>query len=177
MEAEVGQFKSYLERRYPGRSTSKHYMSDLGLFQEFMGSIEARQVKTKDIERFVQQQSQQGLKATTINRRLSTLSSFFDYLIATSEADNWSNPVNWKYLSIRVGRHLPRDVTDETIKGLFEVIEGNRDQALFSLMLQAGLRVGEVVALELTDLELGKAESLVRLRVRGKGDKQRVVWL
>ena len=59
MEAEVGQFKSYLERRYPGRSTSKHYMSDLGLFQEFMGSIEARQVKTKDIERFVQQQSQQ----------------------------------------------------------------------------------------------------------------------
>ena len=177
MDAEIAQFKVYLTRKYPDRSTTKHYMSDLTIFQQFMGEVSPRMITAKAIAQFVQAQSQQGLKAATINRRLSAISSFFDYLIETSEDDNWSNPVNWKWHSIRPGRHLPRDVKDETIKQLFELIQDGRDRAIFTLMLKAGLRVGEVVELRLDDLELGQLNPLVRLRVRGKGDKDRVVWL
>ena len=177
MEAEIAQFKVYLTRRYPDRSTMKHYMSDLAIFQQFVGEVSPRVITAKDIDQFVQAQSQQGLKAATINRRLSAISSFFNYLIETTEDDSWSNPVNWKWHSIRPGRHLPRDVQDETIKQLFELIRDSRDRAIFSLMLKARLRVGEVAKLGLDDLDLGQLNPLVRLRVRGKGDKERVVWL
>lgn len=60
---------------------------------------------------------------------------------------------------------------------LFTAVEASRDRAIFSLMLKAGLRVSEIVDLQLTDLDLGAPTPLVRLRVRGKGDKERVVWL
>ncbi|HMQ53156.1 MAG TPA: tyrosine-type recombinase/integrase [Anaerolineae bacterium] len=177
MKDEIAQFKRYLQHRCPGRSTTKHYMSDLAIFNEFVGDVAPKLVMSQDIDRFVQDQSQQGLQAATFNRRLSTLSSFFDYLIDSQPDDSWTNPVNWKRHSIRPGHHLPRDVSDETVERLFAAIEDSRDRAIFSLMLKAGLRVGEIVDLQLTDLDLGAPTPLVRLRVRGKGDKERVVWL
>ena len=45
------------------------------------------------------------------------------------------------------------------------------------LMVQAGLRVGEVVALDLNSVECAQPPDLNRLRVRGKGDKERIAWL
>src|SRR3712207_1449538 len=136
MDAEMAQFKIYLTRRYPDRSTTKHYMSDLTIFRQFVGEVSPRMITGKHLDQFVQAQSQQGLKAATINRRLSAISSFFDYLIETSEDDGWSNPVNWKWHSIRAGHHLPRDVKEETIKQLFELIHDSRDRAIFTLMLK-----------------------------------------
>lgn len=129
------------------------------------------------ISDFVEAQSNQGLKGTTINRRLSALSSFFEFLIFEAEDDGWSNPVQWKHHSIRPGHHLPRDVNDQTVSQLLAVIDDPRDRAIFGLMINAGLRVGEVVDLQLNDLHPLEQTGLARLRVRGKGDKERIVWL
>ena len=76
MRKEIVQFKAYLQRRYPGRSTTKHYMSDLAIFTQFVGDIPPQEITVKTIDRFVQAQSEKGLKAATINRRLSTIASF-----------------------------------------------------------------------------------------------------
>lgn len=177
MQAEITKFEDYLRQRYPERSTRKHYMSDLGIFQEFIGDVSPRTITSKKISEFVTAQNSQGLKAATINRRLSALSSFFAFLIFESEADTWNNPVQWKHHSIRPGHHLPRDVSDQAVAQLFAVIDEPRDRAIFTLMIGAGLRVGEVVTLQLDDLYALEAHSLARLRVRGKGDKERIVWL
>ena len=115
MQAALSNFKRFLERRYPGRSTTKHYMSDLAIFSEFVGEQSLRTVTAKGIDEFVQWQSEQGLKATTINRRLSAISSFFDYQISEAEDDRWQNPVYWKRHSVRQGHRLPRDVSDATV--------------------------------------------------------------
>ena len=56
------------------------------------------------------------------------------------------------------------------------VIEDRRDRAIFSLMLKGGLRVGEVVALDLAHLEAPTPGNLARLRVYGKGQKERIAW-
>jgi site-specific recombinase XerD len=177
MQAEIDKFKEYLSHRYPGRSTTKHYMSDLAIFCNFVGAIGPQEVTIKMIDQFVQTQSEQGLKPATINRRLSTISSFFEYLISEHEEDQWQNPIHWRRHSIRPGQHIPRDVSEHTVEALLAVIEDNRDRAMVMLMVGAGLRIGEVVGLEMSDIGEADSSNLCRLRVHGKGDKERVVWL
>jgi len=177
MKAEIDKFKQYLSHRYPGGSTAKHYMSDLAIFQNFVGDVPPQEISIKIVDRFVQFQSEQGLKPATINRRLSALSSFFEYLITESENGHWRNPIHWRRHSIRPGQHLPRDASDQMVEALLEVIVDTRDRAMVMLMLGAGLRVGEVVNLEIGDLDFSTTTPLSRLRVRGKGDKERVAWM
>jgi len=177
MKTEIANFKQYLERHHPDRSTTKHYINDLSIFSGFVGNRSLREISVKMIDAFVQAQSAQNLKPATINRRLSAISSFFEYLIAEAEDDAWRNPVRWKRHRVQPGHHLPRDVSDETADRLLAAIDDPRDYAMFSLMLKAGLRVGEVVTLSLDALEPPAQDHLARLRVHGKGGKERTVWL
>lgn len=177
MKEAITKFKQYLQQRYPGRSTAKHYVSDLLIFCQFVGDMRPKEITVTMIDQFVQSQSQQGLKAATINRRLASLSSFFDFLIDEAADDRWQNPVRWKRHNIKQGRHLPRDVSDETVRRLFAVIADRRDRAIFTLMVSAGLRVGEVVQLQLAEVPRVETSIVSRLRVNGKGDKERVAWL
>ena len=177
MKSAITKFEKYLKRRYPGRSTAKHYLSDLKIFHQFVGDKEPREITVKTIDAFIQAQQAEGLQASTINRRLSTLASFFDFLSLEAEADDWLNPVRWKQHRVQQGRHLPRDVKDETAEALLAMIDDPRDRAIFTLMLKGGLRVGEVVALDLAHVEAPAQNNLARLRVYGKGQKERVAWL
>ena len=70
MKAAIDRFKQYVEQRYPDRSTSKHYMSDLAIFHQHIGDIHPKTITPGMISDFVEGQSNQGLKGTTINRRL-----------------------------------------------------------------------------------------------------------
>ncbi len=176
MQAELERFERYLRNRHPGRSTAKHYMSDLAIFSRFVDDAAPAEVHATHIDGFVASQGGQGLQPATINRRLSAISSFYEFLIGEAEDEQLRNPVIWKRHSIRMGRHLPRDLTDSHITQLFAVIDQPRDRAMFELMLGAGLRVGEVVSAQLGDLHAPDSAGLVRLRVRGKGDQDRVVW-
>jgi integrase/recombinase XerD len=177
VKSAINKFEKHLRRRYPERSTAKHYINDLKIFHQFVGEKRPREISVKTIDAFIQAQQAQQLKASTINRRLSSLASFFDFLSLEAAADDWLNPVRWKQHRVQQGRHLPRDVKDETAQALLAVIDDRRDRAIFSLMLKAGLRVGEVVALDLAHLEGSGQSPLARLRVYGKGQKERIAWL
>ena len=122
MKGEIAQFKRYLQHRYLGRNTTKHNVSDLAVFNEFAGDVAPQLMTSQNIDRFVQDQSQQGLKTATINRRVSTLSSFFEYLIDSQSDDDRTNSVNWKRHSIRPGHYPPRDVSDETVGHLIHYV-------------------------------------------------------
>lgn len=177
MKTDLERYISYLGRRHPRRSTKKHYASDLKIFAEFVENKPAREVTVQDIDAFIENQSQRQLKPATINRRLVAISGFYQFLIFEAEEDGWRNPVKWKRHSIRQGHHLPRDVNEDTVATLWAMIDDPRDQAIFALMLKAGLRVGEVVALNSDAVEGPGKDRLARLRVHGKGDKERVIWL
>ncbi len=177
MNKAITKFRQYLQRKYPGSSTTKHYMSDLSIFSKFASDVLPKEITPKLIDQFVQDQSQQGKQGATINRRLSSLSSFFDFLIEETEDDSWSNPVRWKRHAVKLGHHLPHDVSDDTVSRLFGVIDDVRDRAMFTLMVSAGLRVGEVVKLNVDEIEAIETAILSRLLVHGKGDKERIVWL
>ena len=158
MKAAQARFEQYIERRFGQTTTLKHYQSDLNIFIETTGDKRPEGVTAADIDAFIDQQREAELKPSTINRRLATLHSFFEYLASEKPEAMWPNPVNWRRHQLKRGSHLPRDVSDEEVKRLFEEIDDERDQAIFGLMVDAGLRVGEVVTLVLSSLEGPRAE-------------------
>lgn len=136
-----------------------------------------RAITREDVDRFVEDQLECELAATTINQRLATLHEFFEYLAEEHLEEDWPNPVNWKRHKVKPGKPLPRDASEPEIERLFEQIVHPRDRAMFRLMLDAGLRVEEVAVLRNSDLMTSNGGALGRLRVRGKGGKERFVWL
>lgn len=170
-------FHQYLQRRFPERRTPQDYLSDLRQFMAVCGKA-WREVTMQDIDAFVDQQRQTGLKPTTVNRRVAALKTFFDFLAEETGDLSWPNPVRFKRHAGKRPRRLPRDLSDETVECVWRQVTDARDRAWFVLMWRAGLRVSEVIGLRLEDLLCApQAEQPARLRVCGKGRKERIVLL
>jgi integrase/recombinase XerD len=102
----------------------------------------------------------------------------FEFLAGEADDDTWSNPVVWQHQRVKEGVALPRDISDANVERLFAGISHPRDCLMFGLMCWAGLRVGEVAALRTSDIIPSQSsEEGARLRVRGKGQKERVIPL
>ena len=101
---------------------------------------------------------------------------FYDYLAYIRE-EHIAIPVVTQRHYIDQGHRLPRDIRQEEIEKLLTTIGDHlRDRTIFTLMLHTGMRVGEVVNLCLGDVYLSE-NRLPHLRVNGKGQRERVVYL
>ena len=113
-----------------------------------------------------------GMKASSLATRLSSLRAFFDFLILRGEIA--ANPA--KGVSApRKKRPLPKNLDVDEVNQLLEVDEDDplavRDRAIMELMYGAGLRLAELVNVDLKDIRTSRGE----LRVVGKGEKERKV--
>lgn len=173
----LAQFAQYLERRAPGRRTTILYVSDV---RQFLAVITKawREITMQDIDTFVDQQRQAGLSAATVKRRVAALKVFFDFLAEETGDLSWPNPVRFKRHAGKQPRQLPRDLTNDAVAQVWAVISSPRDRAWFVLLWRAGLRAGELVGLRLADvLAAPSGDQPARLRVCGKGQKERLVLL
>jgi site-specific recombinase XerD len=172
----VERFGEYLRRRFPDRRTAIDYVSDVRQFTRVCHKP-WREVSMQDVDRFVDEQ-RVYCQAATVRRRVAALKTFFEFLAEESNDLGWSNPVRFGRHAGKAARRLPRDLSDQDVEKLWGVIRAPRDRAWFALMLRAGLRVGEVVGLELQDVLQGaQADEPAHLRVCGKGQKERLVLL
>jgi site-specific recombinase XerD len=169
--ATVQQFCDHLRVRNYSSHTIDNYALDLRLFFD-QADKPLPQIGWRDVDSFVQQQSQRGLAAATINRRLNAIKRFFDFLVLEQETLA-INPVKPSHF-LRGSRCLPKKLTHGQVKRLFAKIESSMDRALFLLMLRCGLRVSEVAKLTLSDIDWEQNAVLVR---QGKGRKDRRVYL
>ena len=115
--------------------------------------------------------AQLGISAASRARKLSSIKSFFKYLtIRTRQLTN--NPVaDMEYPKLR--KSLPNYLTFEESSALLKAVSGanaKRDYAILMLFLNCGLRLSELVGLNLTDVYED------RVRVMGKGNKERIVY-
>jgi integrase/recombinase XerD len=172
MYPEIESFKSWLTCQYPTSSTSVHYTSDLVLFFTWAQKAPA-EISVKIVDNFIAHCQQQGHAATTINRRLAALNTFY-YFLAMTEDLPPTCPVIPRRHFLPKNHPLPRDVRDKDAEAFFASLENLREQAIFRLMLDCGLRVGEIHNLSLDDIFL---DSPPKLNLRGKGEKQRTVYL
>ncbi|MDP2729764.1 MAG: tyrosine recombinase XerC [Dehalococcoidales bacterium] len=118
---------------------------------------------------------ERGLVKASIARRLSAIRSFYRYLVREEILS--VNPVQ-ETSSPRLDRRLPSFLTIPEITRLLEAPgsatpQGQRDRALLELLYASGLRVSELVSLNLEKVDLGSRE----IRVLGKGAKERIVLM
>ena len=173
MLAEIDQFVNWLRRRNSQARTWRDYNYDLKQFLQSVGEKPPGEVRFQDIDRFIIDQRERGYLPATVNRRLAAIMALYAFLI--DEDASLVCPVLPRRHFLREPQRLPRPVKEDDLRAFFARIEDPRDLAMFLLMLRCGLRIGEVAALLLADLYLD--ESHPRLVVRGKGSRERSVYL
>ncbi len=173
MLAEIESFVNWVRRRNPIARTWRDYGYDLKQFAVSVGDIAPQKVTLQAIDRFVTQQAERGCQPATINRRLAAITALYNFL--ADELPDLQCPVLPHRHGLRQPRRLPRPVQEAVLQKFFAVIDTARDRAMFLLMLRCGLRIAEVAQLQLTNLYL--SETLPRLVTRGKGSKERSVYL
>jgi len=158
--------------------TLRNYATDLRAYFAFLednGRIDLASVDRHVVRSYLASLMDAKVAPGSIARKLSTLRSFYRYLVQTGRAE--ANPCEGMRGPKRE-RRLPSFLTEEEVSALVMSpddgkSQGLRNRALLELMYAAGVRVGEVFSLNVADLELSPDGGL--LRVRGKGNKQRVV--
>ena len=115
----------------------------------------------------------QGIKARSTARMLSTLRRFYQYQIRENRL---SEDPSALLESPKLGVPLPKTMSEREVEALLEAPDlsdplGLRDRGMLELLYATGLRVSELVNLEITDISLAQGV----LRVIGKGDKERMV--
>lgn len=170
-------FGAYLRRRYPGRTTAKHYVSDARIFLKGTRAPVLK-VTADEVDRFIVEQGAQQRAVTTINRRVAALKTFFDFVGQEMGQPERENPVSRDRHAARAPKYLPRNLSDEEAARFVAVVDTTRDRAIVGLMLYAGLRVKEVTELRPRDITVPESKEVaLRLRVMGKGRKERIAYL
>ena len=120
--------------------------------------------------------SERGNSATTRSRKVSSLRTFFKYL--TNKTNQLEvNPIE-ELETPKQKKSLPRFLTLEQSLELLSAVDGKskeRDYCILVLFLNCGLRLSELVGLNLSDIRRGADSSSIR--VLGKGNKERIVYL
>jgi len=153
-------------------ATLENYGRALALLQGFVGKRSLDELEAGEIRRYVAMLHSRGLSPRTLALTLSAWRGYFRWL--ARHRGFRSNPV----LGIRApkaARPLPKALSVETAQRLLDAEDDKaplliQDQAMFELMYSSGLRVGELVALNLVD-EPAQGE----VTVTGKGSKTRTV--
>jgi integrase/recombinase XerC len=162
------------ERRLSA-NTCIHYRRDLGellVWCDRAGISCWGDLDTHHVRQYAAQCHRRGLKGRSIQRRLSALRTFFNYLLREQAVQR--NPG----LDVRAPRseqHLPDTLNVDDVNHLLTTggddALGLRDHAMLELLYSSGLRLAELVALDAGDVDF--AERMVR--VTGKGAKTRVI--
>ncbi len=169
----VARFFRYLSaERNCSDYTCTNYAIDLDQFFQFLGHHRITAVTALDIRRFVAHLSTQQHARRTIARKLSCLRSFFRYLCREGTLEH--NPAA-AVPTPRLEKRLPSFLDERQITRLLETPptkkwQGWRDRALLETLYSTGMRAGELVGLNLEDLD----EVSGTVIVRGKGKKERL---
>ena len=157
-------------------NTVSSYMRDV---QQFAGAMEILEIPLTevlpgDVERYTQSLINKGKSAATVTRAMASVKSFYTCLQKTGYAGN--NPARG-ITTAKVERKLPQVLTGKEVELFLEQpsctdLKGYRDRAMLELLYATGIRVSELIGLQVGDINLGGGF----LRCSGKG-KERIIPL
>ena len=174
MKAIIQEFSDYLriEKRNSPHTVSA-YRRDLSRFSAELAGQKVDSVTTANIRDFLISLREQGLSPASVARSLSSIKSFFKYLCQDKQfqdnpAEILETPKRW--------RKLPDVLSSEDVDNLLkspdlESVLGLRDKAMLEILYASGLRVSELINLQVSQLDM----QVGYLRTLGKGSKERIV--
>jgi integrase/recombinase XerC len=181
MENNIADFQIYLEvQRNVSKHTLKAYIADVEEFNSFLRESDIIKksdglidVEPETIRTYLSHLYREKVKKVTVNRKISSLRSFYKYLLRAGKIKN--NPAEMVQTA-KTEKYIPTFLSvDETFQLLGDQgdnsVSGLRDHAMLELFYSSGLRLSELAGLNVTDLDFRQA--LVKLR--GKGKKERIV--
>jgi len=153
--------------------TVKSYRRDLAQFSKFCQQREIERwqdVQAKLIRVFISTRHQHGLSPRSCQRELSAIRAFYTYLekqgiVKSNQAKSISAPKADKKLP----KALDVDQTQQLLEQQPETPIDKRDHAMFEMVYSSGLRLAELIGLDIADIDM----TTQQLRVTGKGNKQR----
>ena len=177
----ISDYKSYLliEKNYSD-NTITSYMKDIADFENFIHKEElAKDLLDVTRERlgrhYLSFLDAEGYAKKSIARKISSLRTFYDYLITNKHIDiniftNLETP--------KVPKKLPQIINDSEIDMLFKSIDrfkplGFRNYVLLDLLFSCGLRASELTEITIKDIQIDREQILIH----GKGSKDRYVPL
>lgn len=177
MEQYIDDFIEYIryERNYSDY-TETNYSLDLELFLEYIKKykINFKNIIYKDIQLYIKYlKEQKELKPASVNRHLSTLRSFYNFLLKENIVNN--NP--FKLVSSqKKEKKLPNYMKYNEFEALIEVCDesdlGVRNRTLIELLFATGARIGELINVKLNDINFTNKE----IKLTGKGNKERICF-
>ncbi len=166
----------WLERGL-SENTLSAYRSDLNSLARWLRGqgVELLSAARSDLLRYLQQRVEGGCKPRSSARLLSSMRRFYRYLLRESLL---SEDPSARIDAPKLGRPLPKTLTEEEVERLLAAPDtsipmGLRDRAMLELLYASGLRVSELVALQLSQLNAQQGV----VKVMGKGSKERLVPL
>ncbi|WP_213189803.1 tyrosine-type recombinase/integrase [Cloacibacterium caeni] len=173
----INKFLDYIsvEKRYSQNTlvSYKKDLEDLLLFiSETEGTEDLKKVDKKIIRNFIVSLSQKKIQKRSINRKLSSLRSFYLYLLKIGEIQ--VSPLETiPSLKFYAEKQIP--ISEEEMENLGEILESESENSLEKLIIetlyQTGMRKSELCNILLEQVDFSKSE----IFVKGKGNKQRVV--
>ncbi len=187
MEDSISSFLQHLivEKGF-SRNTLEAYRNDLEQFEQFLEERQNGQaavgppwpaVDLNLLNQYVTDlRDRKGYRDTTTARKVAAIKSFFSFLLLNGYI---SEDPTESLGSPRIGRTLPKCLSEDDVTRLLDVAaqggtpESNRDATILELLYATGLRVSELVSLNVSDIDFQEAY----IRCWGKGSKERLVYL
>ena len=173
------EFFSYIksEKRFSDH-TIISYTTDLNQFSKFLKDeydiIDQSKASFKIIRNWVSILVESGLKSNSVNRKISTLKTFYKFLCMCNYLN--SNPT-LKLLSPKSSKRLPVFVEKENMNNLFDSnffdnsFCGRRDKLIIELFYFTGIRLSELINIKISDLDFVNSQ----IKVLGKSNKERLI--
>jgi len=178
MRTFIEEFKNHLKyERNCSCHTIRNYISDLHQFEAHLMKFHGAQTITPDIDKLTVRRYLASLQKTnsktSMGRKLSAIRTFYSFLVREGVLE--SNPLK-AVATPRAGKKLPKFFSIDDIFRLMDSTHGNkklivRDRAILELLYSSGLRVGELVSLDINDIDLSAGMVIVL----GKGGKERMI--
>ncbi|MGD9303179.1 MAG: tyrosine-type recombinase/integrase [Desulfobacterales bacterium] len=129
------------------------------LFFASRGNTVLEQLSREDIEAFVEDLQDRGLKLTTVNTRLRNVYAFIRFLIMEYKVVSWE--LMERKIKLKLPDRLPRAIDPQHLDQLLCAIDDCRDRALIMLLLRTGMRIGELLNCKLQDIDLNEQKILI----------------
>ncbi len=151
-------------------NTLSSYMRDMHQFDAYLADkgISLRQVIQSDIENYAKYLTVKGKSASTVTRAMASIKSFYNYMLNHGQVS--SNPAKG-IAPAKVERKLPQILTSKEVELFLEQpectdLKGFRDRAMLELLYATGIRVSELIGLNVEDLNL--SAGILRCSSKGK---------
>lgn len=177
MNTKIDEFIEYIkkERNYSDY-TETNYTIDLDNFSEYISKkkINYKSITYKQITEYIKYlKIEKNLNSTSINRHLSSLRSFYNYLIRIGDVvNNPFNLIKGPKKAIKLPNYMKYNEFEEMVNSCDNSDLGIRNRAILETLLSTGARVGEIKNVKLSDIDFSNHE----IKVLGKGNKERICY-